>query len=149
MQGYANTTCNIMRRSAKRCRQKLFEFWFWRGDSPSFKITGGLGACPQKKLTISSAEILSIRRKCTYTCKSRDSKKSSKKQNRRMVDFAFCLECDCKTVALKHNDFMKHGASNLLLLRNCFWVVWARLDRLVWRLLRRALCFRASSSFPR
>ena len=28
MQGRANITCNIMRRSAKRCRQALFGFWF-------------------------------------------------------------------------------------------------------------------------
>ena len=33
MKVYVNTTCNIVRRSAKRCRQVLFEFWFWRGDS--------------------------------------------------------------------------------------------------------------------
>ena len=32
-----------------------------------------------------------------------------------MVDFAFCLGRDCKTVALKHNDFVEHGANNLLL----------------------------------
>ena len=76
MQGYINTTCNTMRRSAKRCRQVLFEFWLWRGDSPPFKITGGLGACPQTKLNLSAAEILSIHRKCTYTCKSRDSGKA-------------------------------------------------------------------------
>ncbi|MCT3191049.1 hypothetical protein EFO83_03110 [Lacticaseibacillus rhamnosus] len=60
----------------------MFEFWLWRSDSPLFKITGKLGACPQTKLTISAAEIGSIHRKCTYTCKSRDSRKSSKKQNR-------------------------------------------------------------------
>ena len=110
-----NTACNIMQKPAKRCHQVLFEFWLWRSDSPLFKITGKLGACPQTKLTISAAEIGSIHRKCTYTCKSRDSRKSSKKQNRRMVDLAFCLGRDCKAVALKHNDFMKHGARNLLL----------------------------------
>ena len=120
MQGYVNTTCNIMRRSAKRCRQVLFEFWFWRATHSSFKITGGLGARPQTKLTISAAEILSIHRKCTYTFKSRDSRKSSKKQNRWMADFAFCLGRDCKAVALKYNDFMKHGASNLFLGRQLF-----------------------------
>lgn len=32
-----------------------------------------------------------------------------------MVDLTFCLGRDCKIVALKHNDFIKHGASNLLL----------------------------------
>jgi hypothetical protein len=32
-----------------------------------------------------------------------------------MVDLAFCLGRDCKAVVLKHNTFMKHGASNLLL----------------------------------
>ena len=32
-----------------------------------------------------------------------------------MVDVAFCLGCDCKALALKHNAFMKHGASNFLL----------------------------------
>ena len=32
-----------------------------------------------------------------------------------MVDLAFCLGRDCKIVALKNNDFIKHGASNLLL----------------------------------
>jgi hypothetical protein len=66
-----------------------FEFWFWRGDSAPFKITGGLGACPQTKLTISVAEIRSISRKCIYTCKSRDSRKSSKKQNQEFTDFVF------------------------------------------------------------
>ena len=115
IQEYVNTMCNIMQRSLKRCRQVLFEFWLWRGDSPLFKITGGLGGCPQTKLTISAAEILSIHRKWTSTCESRDSRKSSKKQNRWMVDLAFCLGRDCKIVALKHNDFIKHGASNLLL----------------------------------
>ena len=70
-----NTTCNIVRRSAKRCRQGLFEFWIRRGALPPFKITRRLGACPQTKLTISAAEILSIQRKWTSTCKSRDSRK--------------------------------------------------------------------------
>ena len=32
-----------------------------------------------------------------------------------MADFAFCLGRDCKAVVLTYNDFMKHGASNLLL----------------------------------
>ena len=109
-----NTACNIMQKPAKRCHQVLFEFWLWRSDSPLFKITGKLGACPQTKLTISAAEIGSIHRKCTYTCKSRDSRKSSKKQNRRIADLAFYLGRDCNVVVLKHNDFMKHGASNLL-----------------------------------
>jgi hypothetical protein len=73
-----------------------------------------LGACPQTKLTISAAEIGSIHRKCIYTCKSRDSRKTSKKQNQQFADFAFCLGRDCKAVTLKHNDLMKHGASNFL-----------------------------------
>jgi hypothetical protein len=75
----------------------------------------GIGGVPQTKLTISADEILSISRKWTSTCKSRDSRKSSKKKNWRIADFAFGLGCDCKAVALKHNDFMKHGANNLLL----------------------------------
>ena len=36
----------------------------------------GLGAYPQTKLTISAADNRSIYRKCTYTCKSRDSEKT-------------------------------------------------------------------------
>lgn len=87
----------------------------FQGAIHPLKNNRGLGACPQTKLTISVAEILSIHRKWTSTCKSRDSRKSSKKQNQRIGDFAFGLGCDCKAVALKHNDFMKHGASNLLL----------------------------------
>ena len=110
-----NTACNIMQKPAKRCHQVLFEFWLWRSDSPLFKITGKLGACPQTKLTISAAEILSIHRKCTYTCKSRDSRKSSKKQNQPFTDFAFCLGRDCKAVTLKYNGFVKRRASHLLL----------------------------------
>lgn len=76
MQVYVNTTCNIVRRSAKRCRQVLFEFWFWRGDSLLLQNNTGIGGTPQTKLTINEAEILSIHRKWTSTCKSRDSGKA-------------------------------------------------------------------------
>lgn len=100
-----NTACNIMQKPAKRCHQVLFEFWLWRSDSPLFKITGKLGACPQTKLTISAAEIGSIHRKCTYTCKSRDSRKSSKKQNLSFTDFAFYLRFIVGTRSLKNNAF--------------------------------------------
>ena len=149
MQEYVNAICNIRRGSAKRCRQGLFEFWLRRADSPPFKITRGLGAFPQTKLTISVAEIRSIHRKWTSTCKSRDSRKSSKKQNQRIADLAFCLGRDCKTMTLKHNNCMKCGASNLLLgrklLLSCLSTPCSA--RLVTS--RRALCFKVSSSFAR
>ena len=122
-------------------------FSFEGATHSPFKITGGIGGVPQTKLTSSAAEIGSIHRKCTYTCKSRDSRKSSKKQNRRMADFAFCLGRDCKSVALKYNVFMKYGASNFLLgfqllLSGLSTPCFARLAT-----SRRALCFKASSLF--
>lgn len=37
-----------------------------------------------------------------------------------MDDLAFYLGRDCKAVALKHNDFMKHGEEIIALGINCF-----------------------------
>ncbi|QHC82862.1 hypothetical protein F5J09_14135 (plasmid) [Lacticaseibacillus paracasei] len=50
-----------------------------KGRLAPLKNNRGIGGVPQTKLTISAAEILSIHRKWTSTCKSRDSRKSSKK----------------------------------------------------------------------
>ncbi|MBG1272357.1 hypothetical protein FND55_01615 [Lactobacillus paracasei subsp. paracasei] len=58
------------------------------GVADPFKITGDWGRDPKTKLTISGADNESIYRKCTYTCKSRDSRKTSKKQNLEFTDCA-------------------------------------------------------------
>ncbi|RDG23123.1 hypothetical protein DQM17_09355 [Lacticaseibacillus paracasei] len=58
------------------------------GVADSFKITGDWGRAPKTKLTISEADNESIYRKCIYTCKSRDSRKTSKKQN---LEFTDCV----------------------------------------------------------
>ena len=140
------TSCEAQRKDVVRC---CLNFGFEGGDLSPLQNNRGIGGVPPKKLTISSAEILSIRRKCTYTCKSRDSRKSSKKQNRWMADFAFWLGCDCKTLVLKYNIFTKCGASNFLLrfqllLSGLSTPCFARLAT-----SRRALCFKASSLFAR
>ena len=50
MQGHGNIMCNIVRRSAKRCRQVLFEFWFWRGRLLLLKNNRGIGGTPPNKI---------------------------------------------------------------------------------------------------
>ena len=50
MQGRVNITCNIMRRSAKRCRQVLFEFWFWREVRCPLQNNMGIGGTPPNKI---------------------------------------------------------------------------------------------------
>uniref|UniRef100_UPI00351F77D0 hypothetical protein n=1 Tax=Lacticaseibacillus paracasei TaxID=1597 RepID=UPI00351F77D0 len=59
------------------------------GVADPFKITGDWGRAPKTKLTISEADNESIYRKWTSTCKSRDSRKTSKKQNLEIRDNAF------------------------------------------------------------
>ena len=105
------TSCEGQRKDVVRC---CLNFGFEGGDSSSLKITGGLGARPQTKLTISCAD-RQFPAKRVPSCKSRDSRKSLKKQNRWIADFAFGLDHGFKSVALKHNVFMKYSASNLLL----------------------------------
>ncbi|QKK94450.1 hypothetical protein FBD73_15585 (plasmid) [Lacticaseibacillus paracasei] len=69
-----------------------------KGVVDPFKITGDWGRAPKTKLTISGADIGSIYRKWTSTCKSRDSRKTSKKQNLEFKDLAFYFASDFKNM---------------------------------------------------
>jgi cytidylate kinase len=55
-------------------------------------------------LTISGADIGSIYRKCTYTCKSRDSRKTSKKQNLEFKDCALYLTFNFEAASLINDN---------------------------------------------
>ena len=135
MQEYVNTMCNIMRSSAKRCRQVLFKFWFWRGRFiPPFKITGGLGACPQKNWR--SAQL----RSCQFIASVRTLANLATVENRqksKIGELLILLFILASVSKLKRYKIISVRSGKLIdLSTNCFWVFRIFLAWLVRRVLR-------------